>query len=145
LAKEWTRANRLKRGGGQTVIAWDGCDPEERYRLEPPDNWSAERIYERRWAITVLEQAMTALATEYTASGKQSLFEALKPFISGADDEVSYPELSHRLETSEGAVRVAVHRLRQRYGEAVRAEIARIVHRPEEIDDELRHLFAALS
>jgi RNA polymerase sigma-70 factor (ECF subfamily) len=145
LAKEWTRANRLKRGGGQTIIAWDGCDPEERYRLEPADNWSAERIYERRWAITVLEQAMTALAAEYTASGKQSLFENLKPFISGSDDDMSYPELSSRLQMSEGAVRVAVHRLRQRYGESVRTEIARIVNRPEDIEEELRHLFTALS
>src|SRR5436190_7302619 len=73
LAKEWTRANRLKRGGGQTIIAWDGCDPEERYQLEPLDTWTAERIYERRWALTVLEQAMAALGAEYAAAGKTSL------------------------------------------------------------------------
>jgi RNA polymerase sigma-70 factor (ECF subfamily) len=145
LAKEWTRANRLKRGGGQTIIAWDGCEPEERYRLEPSDDWSAERIYERRWALTVLEHAMTTLGAEYAAAGKQELFDSLRPFISGSDDDVSYAELSRRLQMSEGAVRVAVHRLRQRYSETVRAEIGRIVHRPEEIDEELRHLFSALS
>jgi RNA polymerase sigma-70 factor (ECF subfamily) len=144
LAKEWTRANRLKRGGGQTIIAWDGCDPEERYRLEPSDDWSAERIYERRWALTVLEQAMTALEAEYAASGKRPLFEQLKPWISGNDEDTSYADLGHSLQMSEGAVRVAVHRLRQRYGEAVRTEIGRIVQRPEEIHEELRHLFAAL-
>jgi RNA polymerase sigma-70 factor (ECF subfamily) len=143
LAKEWTRAHRLKRGGGQTIIAWEGCDPEERYRLEPADDWTAERIYERRWALTVLEQAMSALAGEYAATGKQRLFEELKPFISGEDE--SYPELAARLQMSEGAVRVAVHRLRQRYGESVRGEIAKIVQRPEDIEEELRHLFAALS
>jgi RNA polymerase sigma-70 factor (ECF subfamily) len=145
LAKEWTHAHRLKRGGGQTIIAWDGCDAEERYRLEPSDDRTAERIYERRWALTVLEQAMSALAAEYTSAGKQCLFEELKPFISGDDQEVSYPELAARLRMTEGAVRVAAHRLRQRYGESVREEMARIVQRPEDIEEELRHLFAALT
>lgn len=144
LAKEWVRAHRLKRGGGQTIVAWDGCNPEERYRLEPTDDWTAERIYERRWALTVLEQAMSALAAEYVAAGKQPLFEELKPFISGVDEEVSYPELAVRLRMSEGAVRVAVHRLRQRFGESVRGEIAKIVQRTEDIEEELLHLFAAL-
>jgi RNA polymerase sigma-70 factor (ECF subfamily) len=145
LAKEWTRAHRLKRGGGQTIISWDDCDPEARYRLEPADNWSAERIYERRWALTVLEQAMTKLATEYEAAGKATLFEAVRPFLSGEDADVSYPDLSLRLGMTEGALRVAVHRLRQRYGECVRTEIAKIVQKPEEIDEELRHLLDALS
>ncbi len=145
LVKEWTRTNRLKRGGGQTIIAWDGCDSEERYRLEPPDDWTAERLYERRWALTVLEQAMAALAAEYSGLGKQTLFEELKGFISCAESEASYPDLARRFSMSEGAVRVAVHRLRQRYGEAVRAEIAKIVQRPDEIEEELRHLFVALS
>jgi len=145
LAKEWARAHRLKRGGGQTFIAWDGCDPQERYRLEPPDDWTAERIYERRWALTVLEQAMAALAAEYAAAGKQPLFDELRPFISGDDDDVTYPDVAARLQSSEGAARVAVHRLRQRYGESVRGEIAKIVQRPEEIEEELRHLLTALS
>jgi RNA polymerase sigma-70 factor (ECF subfamily) len=145
LAKEWKRAHRLKRGGGQTIIAWDACNPEEQYRLEPADDWTAERIYERRWALTVLEQAMAGLEAEYAAAGKQRLFDELRPFISGEDDEVEYPGLAARLPMSEGALRVAVHRLRQRYGESVRAEIAKIVQAPEEIEEELRHLFAALS
>ena len=144
LAKEWTRANRLKRGGGRTIIAWDACDPEERYRIEPADDWTAERMYDRRWALTVLEQAMLALATEYAAAGRESLFEALKPVISGGDDDVSYPDLATRLQMSPGAVRVAVHRLRQRYGEAVRMKVAELVQRPEDVEGELRHLFAAL-
>jgi RNA polymerase sigma-70 factor (ECF subfamily) len=145
LAKEWTRAHRLKRGGGQTIIAWDGCDPEERYRLEPADHSTAERLYEKRWALTVLEQAMAALGSEYTAAGKKKIFEELRPFLSGDDDDVSYSDLAGKLEMSEGAVRVAVHRLRQRYGECVRAEIAKIVQRPEHIEEELGHLLAALS
>ncbi|HXJ61508.1 MAG TPA: sigma-70 family RNA polymerase sigma factor [Verrucomicrobiae bacterium] len=144
LAKEWTRAHRLKRGGGVTIVAWDGCDPEERYQLEPPDTWTAERIYERRWALTVLEQAMAALGAEYVAAGKTMLFEGLKPFLSGEDEDLSYPELAARLQLNEGALRVALHRLRRGYGEYVRDEIAKLVQRPEDIEDELRHLFAAL-
>ena len=145
LAKEWTRAHRLKRGGGYTIIPLDSADSEQRYRLEPADDWTAERIYERRWALTVLEQAMSNLEREYFVAGKQQLFEELRPFISGEDEELSYSNLSERLGMNEGAVRTAVYRLRQRYGEAVRTEIARLVQRPEEIEEELRHLFAALS
>jgi len=145
LAKEWTRAHRLKRGGGQTVMALDSSDTEQRYRLEPVDDWTAERLYERRWALTVLEQAMATLDREYCAAGKQRLFEELRPFISGDDEDLCYAELSARLQMNEGAVRTAVYRLRQRYGEAVRAEIARLVQHPEQIEEELRHLFAALS
>lgn len=144
LAKEWTRSHRLKRGGGKVIIPWDSFEAEERYSLEPPDNWTAERIYERRWALTVLEQAMTALGNEYSAAAKADLFEQLRPFISGDDDEVTYPDLADRLRMTEGAVRVAVHRLRQRYAEAVRAEVGKIVQ-PEDVEEELGHLFAALS
>lgn len=144
LAKEWTRAHRLKRGGGQTFIAWDGCDPEERYRMEPADNATAENAYERRWALTLLERAMVTLAADYAAAGKQQLFETLLPFLSGDDSAVSYAELAAALQMGEGAVRVAVHRLRQRYGEAVRAEISMVVQKPTEIEEELRHLFIAL-
>jgi len=145
LAKEWTRAHRLKRGGGQTIIAWDGCDPEERYRLEPADQAIGEDVYEKRWALTVLEQAMGSLGNEYTVAGKKQLFDELRPFISGDDEDTSYGDLAAKLAMSEGAVRVAVHRLRQRYGECVRGEIAKIVQRPEEIDEELGHLMSALS
>jgi RNA polymerase sigma-70 factor (ECF subfamily) len=88
---------------------------------------------------------MSALAAEYAAAGKQGLFDELRPFISGDDDDVAYPDVAARVHLSEGAVRVAVHRLRQRYGESVRAEIAKIVQRPEEIEEELRHLLRALS
>ena len=145
LAKEWTRNHRLKRGGGKVIIHWDAFEAEERYSLEPPDNWTAERIYERRWALTVLEQAMAALSSEYSVAGKKALFEELRPFISGDDDDISYDALAERLKMTEGAVRVAVHRLRQRYADAVRNEVGRIVQRPEEIEEELGHLFAALS
>ena len=144
LAKEWNRERRLKRGGGRTFISWEGEEAEGRYRLEAPDDWTAERIYERRWALTVLETAMAALRAEYAEGGRSNIFEELKPFISGDGEELSYAELAPRLGMSEGALRVAAHRLRQRYADCVRAEIAKVVQRPEEVDEEVRHLFAAL-
>jgi len=144
LAKEWNRSHRLKRGGGQTIISWDHCNPEERYRLEPADDATPERIFERRWALAVLEQAMATLEAEYAAAGKKQLFEQLRPFISGQDDPAAYADLAVSLQMSEGAVRVAVHRLRQRYAESVRLEMERLVQKPEDIEAELRHLFAAL-
>jgi hypothetical protein len=87
---------------------------------------------------------MAALGAEYVAAGKTTLFEGLKPFLSGEDEDLSYPELAARLQLNEGALRVALHRLRRGYGEYVRDEIAKLVQRPEDIEDELRHLFAAL-
>jgi RNA polymerase sigma factor (sigma-70 family) len=144
LAKEWNRERRLKRGGGRTFISWEGEDAEARYGLESPGDWSAERIYERRWALTVLEEAMRALEAEYAKTGRLPLFQALKPLLSGEPAELSYRELACRLEMSEGALRVAVHRLRQRYGDCVRAEIAKVVQRPQEVEEEVQHLFSAL-
>lgn len=145
LAKEWTRAHRLKRGGGHVLLSWDAQDPEARRRLEPEDQLTAERLYERHWALTVLAEALRRLGAEYAAAGKAGLFEVLQPLLSEPDEEISYPQLAADLDMSQGAVRVAVHRLRQRYGEAVRAEIGRMVQHPGEIEDELRHLFTVLS
>jgi RNA polymerase sigma-70 factor (ECF subfamily) len=127
-----------------TFISWEAEDPEGRYRVEAPGEWSAERIYERRWALTVLENAMVALRAEYAEDGRLTLFRELQPFISG-DDTERYPQLAARLGMSEGALRVAVHRLRRRYGDQVRVEIAKVVERPEEIEEEVRHLLEALA
>jgi len=144
LAKEWNRAHRQKRRGGRAIFSLEGEDAEGRYRLESPDDWTAERIYERRWALTVLERAMAALEGEYEAGGRRALFLELKPSIAGDGSDLSYPDMAGRLSMTEGALRVAVHRLRQRYAEAVRAEIGKVVQRPEEIEEEVHHLFAAL-
>src|SRR5262249_23733667 len=144
LAKEWNRAHRLKRGGGVTFISWEAEDPERRYQLEAPDDWTPERIYERRRALTVLENAMVALRPEDAQDGRPPPFRELQPSISGADTS-GYAALSARLGMSEGALRVAVHRLRKRYGERVRAEIAKVVERPEEIEEEVRHLMEAVA
>ena len=145
LANEWDKARALKRGGGQIPIPIDVATAETSCHFEPADETTAEKIYERRWALTLLDRVLRRLREEYTAGGREKLFEALKPTLTEASRTVRYAEIAVRLGTSEGAVKVAVHRLRQQYRELLRAEIADTVASPEEVDDELRNLFAALA
>jgi RNA polymerase sigma-70 factor (ECF subfamily) len=144
LAKEWQRAHRIKRGGEVTFLSLDDRSAETLEREEPADEVTAEKLYDRRWALALLEQALARLRAEYTESGRGPVFEELAVVLSGDKAEVSYAELGARLGLSEGAVKVAVHRLRQRYGELVRAQVADTVSRTEQVDEELQHLFAAL-
>jgi len=144
LAREWTRAHRQKRGGQFTFISMDEHPPEERYQLESADLDTPERKFLRQWALTVLKQAMNALQSECEANGKTLLFREAKNLISGERDGAAYAEMSKSLNMSEGSVRVAVHRLRQRYGELLRCEVAHTVTREEEVDEELRYLFQVL-
>ena len=125
LAREWTKAHAQKRGGGQAVLSLDETDAENRYLLEPSHELTAEKIYARRWATTLLNQAMSRLREECLATHKGDLFEKVEGFLSGEKGEASYADIAAALKTSEGAIKVAVHRLRQRYGELVRAEIAK--------------------
>src|SRR5437762_13944459 len=145
LAREWNRAHRQKRGGQFIFISLDQQTPEERYRLEPADNDTPEKKFLRQWALTVLKQTMEALERESEAAGKGALFREVKSLLSGERDGGAYAGTSQRLGISEGAVRVAVHRLRQRYGELLRSEIAQTVSRAEEVDEEMRCLLQALS
>lgn len=144
LANEWDKARAQKRGGDCSMVPLDAGKAESRYAFEPVNALSADKIYERRWALTLLEHVMERLRDEYHAAGKHAHFEALKSCLTAAGDMPPYTELAAQLGTSEGAIKVAVHRLRQRYREFVRAEIARTVAHESEIDAELRHLFAAL-
>jgi DNA-directed RNA polymerase specialized sigma24 family protein len=144
LANEWDRANAQKRGGGKTVISIDRDAAENTYQFEPADTLSADKIFERRWAMTLLERTLQRLAAEYEADGKKQLFEELKTTITG-DRGVAYTTMAARLGTSEGAIKVAAHRLRQRYRAVLRAEIAETVTSADELEDELRNLFAVLS
>jgi RNA polymerase sigma-70 factor (ECF subfamily) len=144
LAREWTKAHAQKRGGGQTLFSLDETDAESRYLLEPAHELTAEKIFDRRWATTLLDHAMARLREECLASQKGELFEKTQNHLSGEKGEASYAELAVALGMSQGAIKVAVHRLRQRYGELVRAEIAQTVANPEEVDEELRYLFAVL-
>ena len=144
LAREWRRAHAEKRGGGRVNFSLDEVDAENRYLLEPAQELTPAKIFDRRWATTLLAQAMARLAEECQASGKAELFEAIKPLLSGDSADASYAEMARSLNMTEGALKVAVHRLRQRYGESVRAEIAQTVASPAELEDELRYLLAVL-
>ena len=145
LANEWDRARALKRGGGREFVSLDEHAAESRYALEPRDELSADKIYERRWALMVLERVLGRLKQEFADAGKAAQFQLLKNALPGGQGSVPYAEVAARLNTTEEAVKVAVHRLRKRYREMLRAEIAQTVAGPGEIEDEIRHLFSALS
>jgi RNA polymerase sigma-70 factor (ECF subfamily) len=147
LANERRRGAALKRGGPEPALSLDFQDGERRYLREPAHDATPERIFARRWALTVLERGMARLRDEYEAAGKRPLFEALKSRLGPGEDDsqTPYAELGASLGLSEGAVKVAVHRLRKRCRELIRDEIAATVATPTEIDEELRVLFAALA
>jgi len=144
LAREWSRAHRQKRGGQFTFVSRDEQPAEERYRLEPADHETPEKLFLRQWTLTVLKQAMNALQKECEANDKAPLFREAKNLISGERHGAAYSQISKSLNMGEGAVRVAVHRLRQRYGELLRCEVAHTVAKEEEVDEELRYLFHVL-
>jgi len=144
LANEWDWANRLKRGGGKEVFSLEAADFEGRYPSCLVDDRTPEKVFEQRWATVLLEQVFTRLADEMESEGKGRLFQELKSFLGGGKEGNSYPQAAHRLEMSEGTLRVNVHRLRQRYRELLRLEIAQTLNGPEGVDDEIRCLFAAL-
>jgi RNA polymerase sigma-70 factor (ECF subfamily) len=144
LAKEWRRVHAEKRGGGRAVFSLDAVDAENRYLLEPADELTAERIFDQRWAETLLKQALLRLREEFRAEGKALLFEKVEPLLSGEGPEESYAEIRGSLSMAESAFKMAVHRMRRRYGELVRTEIAQTVSTSEAIEEELRYLFAVL-
>ncbi len=144
LAKERDRAAAQKRGGGRRPIPLDFQIGESRYLLEPADQQTPELVFERRWALTLLNQALTQLRQEFTNAGKQRLFEGLKESLMGDGSCRPYSQLAANLDMTELAVKVAIHRLRRRYQEVIRAAIAQTVASPDDIDDELRDLFAAV-
>jgi len=145
LANEWDREQALKRGGGKRLIALDEDSAESRYKLEPKDDLSADKIYERRWALTLLDQVLAKLRGEFEKDGKLDQFETLKQYLSGGRTSVSYAQAADKLGMNEGAIKVAVHRLRKRYRELLRAEIAQTVATASEVEAEIRYLFAVLS
>ncbi len=145
LAREWTRTHRQKRGGQFSFVSMDEPAAEDRYQCEPADLETPERHYQRQWALAVLKQAMLALERECEANGKAGLFQEAKNLISGERHRMVYADISKALGLSEGAVRVAVHRLRQRYGELLREEVAQTVASADEVEEELRYLLQVLS
>ena len=142
LGKQRERAQTLKRGGQCAFVSLDEEDAEGRYRHEPAHDWTPEKLFERRWALTLLDNTLAALREEYRRAGKTPHFDALQTFLSA--EAASYVEAASALRLSEGAVRVAVHRLRRRYGELLRAEIAQTVADAGEVEAEVAHLFTVL-
>jgi RNA polymerase sigma factor (sigma-70 family) len=144
LATEWAKGAAKKRGGGQALLSLDATEAEERYVAEPADTLTPAKLFEQRWAATVLELAVQNLANEYAIAGKSEFFEALKNYIWG-DGAVSYAQIAATHAMSEGSVKVAAHRLRERYRECLRAEVGKTVTTDEEVEDELRHLISIIS
>jgi RNA polymerase sigma-70 factor (ECF subfamily) len=144
LANARDRARARKRGAGRAPLSLDFVTAETRFSREPAHTFTAERAFARRWALTLLEQVLLQLRAEFAASGRESLFDRLKVVLSGEQGSASYAALAADLEMTEGAVKVAIHRVRRRYRELLREQIARTVAEPELIDDEIRDLFVAL-
>jgi RNA polymerase sigma factor (sigma-70 family) len=145
LANEWDKAGAQKRGAHPVLIPINVPSAESAYGLEPAEKVTAETLFERRWALTLLGEVLTRLRVEYAREGKAAAFEQLKSTLTGERRGVPYAEIGARLGMSEGAVKVAVHRLRQRYREILRQEIAHTVSGPEEVEEEIRALFSVLS
>jgi RNA polymerase sigma factor (sigma-70 family) len=145
LNNDWDKRHTLKRGGQRRIVSLDELAAEDRYLLEPVDPLTPEKLFERRWALTLLEQVLARLKQEYIAEDKLTLFGRLEPGLTGEMTEGSYVVWAKQLGMSPGAVKVALHRLRRRFGEALRREIAHTVSSPSEVNDEIRHLFAAVS
>lgn len=143
LANEWRRARAQKRGGGVTVLSIGATDDDSRHAHDPADSLTPEHMYERRWALTLLDHVMETLEREYATQGKREWFEQLKSHLVG--DEPSYEALARKLGKASGTLRVQVHRLRRRFRDLLRAEITGTVEAADDVDDELRNLFAALS
>ena len=144
LANEWDRRSAQKRGGGTQIISLDEQAAEARYLLEPRDETNAEKIFERRWALTVLEEVLSRLERECTDAGKADQFRALKDHMMGDPDAAPQAELGRRLNMTPAAVKVTIHRLRKRYRALLREEIAQTVATPAEVDGELRHLLTVI-
>jgi RNA polymerase sigma-70 factor (ECF subfamily) len=145
MAKEWQRSTVMKRGGGQCPLPLDPTDAERRYAGEPMTAFAPDEIYERRWAMTLLDQALAQLGAEFSAAGKAGEFECLKQWLGADRGEIPYGELASSLGGSEGAARVVVHRMRKRFRQLFRETIANTISEGEDVDEELRHLVAVLS
>jgi RNA polymerase sigma-70 factor (ECF subfamily) len=144
LSEQRRHAGRLKRGGGQTIISWDSQSAEEQYQSEPADSETPETVYDRCWALTLLEKALTRLGAEQAATNKAEVFARLKDYLWGERSGIGYAEVARQLGTTEGALKVTVHRLRQRYRELLREEVAHTLSTGEDIDEELRYLIGVI-
>jgi RNA polymerase sigma-70 factor (ECF subfamily) len=144
LANEWDKAHALKRGAGQVAVSIDPAEAEAWYLEEAVGPQTPDSLFERRWALSLLERVMAKLRAEFAGTGKEEYFDKLSLLLEGEPAAKRYEELARELGASPGALRVAVHRMRKRYRELLRAEIAETVCTPQEIEEEIRFLLSAL-
>jgi DNA-directed RNA polymerase specialized sigma24 family protein len=144
LANEWDKAHAFKRGGGQIAVPIDPVETEAWYAPEAVEQRTPENLFERRWALSLLGQVMVKLRMEFARMGKSEYFDKLSCLLNGDPPVIGYEVLARELGASVGALRVAVHRMRRRYRELLRAEIAETVSKPAEVDEEIRFLLSAL-
>ena len=144
LATEYERQQAQKRGGRLKHLLIDFDSGEDRYRFEPTDDWTPERLYERRWALTLLQRVVNQLQDEYQAKDKAELFEHCQVYLTGFTGRPAHADTAAKLDMTEGAVRVTIHHMRRRYRELLTEEIAHTVEQKEDIDAELAVLRAAI-
>lgn len=144
LANEWDKSRAARRGGGQMLVPLDAQLAEECYLADSGSALSADHLYERRWALTLLEQAMARLRTEYESDGRGEDFARLKVYLTAGRGEIPYEKIAHEIGASEGAARVAVHRLRKRFREVFRAAVADTVSNAGDVDAEMRYVVEVL-
>ena len=145
LSNERDRAQAAKRGGGKVIFSLDGISPEEFQRIEPSSDLSPDKLFDQRWAVRLLEAAMTRLEAEMIAADRSTQFEALRKFLADEPEDGDYDVVAARLGSTSQAVAVAVHRMRVRYRQLVRSEVANTVSSPMEVEEEMRYLWAALN
>jgi RNA polymerase sigma-70 factor (ECF subfamily) len=145
LVSEWRQAKAQKRGGGRDLLSLDWAAAEERFDLEPSSHASPDKLFEKQWALTVLDDVLKRLEQEYQSAGRTELFTQLKQTLMGRREAQPYNELAAKLGLSESAIKVNVHRLRKRYRELIRIELAATVEDPQEVEAELHYLFQVLA
>jgi DNA-directed RNA polymerase specialized sigma24 family protein len=144
LINDWKKANRCRRGGGQEVLWLDEEMAESRLAAEPAMEQPPDTLYDRGWAAVLMDRALAAMRAEFEQAGKADVFHRLKVFVWGEKNALSYAAMAEELAMTEGAVKVAVHRLRQRYGDLLRAEVAQTVTTAVEVEVELKYLASVI-
>ncbi len=145
LADEHDKSVALKRGAGRPLVSLDAQRAEERYRLEPAHDLRPEKLFERRWALSLLSTVFDRLGKDYDRAGKGELFRVIQAFLAPGFDQADFQSATERLQMKDGALRMAIHRLRRRYGQLLQEEIAHTVAHESDVEDEIRHLRVTLS
>jgi DNA-directed RNA polymerase specialized sigma24 family protein len=145
LADEHDKSVAIKRGGGRPLVSLDAQQAEERYGLEPAHDIRPEKLFERRWALSLLSAVFDRLGKDYRRAGKGELFQVIQAFLTPGFDQVDFQSAIKQLQMREGTLRMAIHRLRRRYGQLLRQEVAHTVAHENEVEDEIRHLHTVLS